>query len=248
MKFLSAVIAAILLGANGASATGLACGALLAGPPSAAIQPRERVADNAYRHRGEMLQRLARDQVSDLVFIGDSITMRWHRPTWASLFEAYRPLNLGMSGDQTENVLWRLQNGHLPRLQPRLYVLLIGTNNPHPAREVAAGVAMIVQFLRQTSPNSHVLVLGVLPRGADPRNSGRAKNAAVNALIRTCADNVYVHFLDVSADFVEPDGTISAETMPDGLHLSPASYERLGQAIYPTIRHLMALPRASLRQ
>jgi beta-glucosidase len=164
----------------------------------------------------------------DLLFQGDSISQQWEssgREVWG---ERYRSAaNFGIGGDCTENVLWRLQHGELDGISPKLIVLLIGTNNVKrdTPQQVAEGIAAVVKALRQSAPQSHVLLMGVFPRSQDPHAKVRADIQETNRLIAPLADGTTVTFLDLGKEFLEPDGKISAEIMPDMLHLSPRGYK-----------------------
>jgi beta-glucosidase len=122
----------------------------------------------------------------DVGVIGDSITARWNGETWAKHWGAYRAVNMGIGGDQTQNVLWRLQNGQLDGYKARLYVLMIGTNNmwdkqADPAA-VAEGIKAILDLIKTKQPEAKILLLGIFPTGEKP-NPGREKRAAVNEII-----------------------------------------------------------------
>lgn len=181
-----------------------------------------------------------------LVFVGDSITQGWEgagRAVWEREYAPLGALNLGVSGDQTASVLWRLQQGHFDPLRPELVVLLIGTNNTGhsmmPPQQIADGVAAILRELQRRLPEARVLLLGILPRGRSPEDPLRRSNAAANELLRGLADGRRVQFSDIGAAFLEPDGTLSHEVMPDYLHLSPRGYELWAAALRPHLRRLL---------
>jgi hypothetical protein len=109
-------------------------------------------------------------RVGDVIFLGDSITHGWEgQKAWQDHFGAFKPVNLGIGGDQTGHVLWRITDGHeLDHLNPKAAVIMIGTNNigGHSAPQIAGGIKAIVEELRHQKPGIKVLVLGVFPRGA----------------------------------------------------------------------------------
>jgi lysophospholipase L1-like esterase len=125
--------------------------------------------DNA-RHK-EFLKRIEQSKgVGDVIFLGDSITEGWegNKARWQEHFGAFKPVNLGISGDQTGHVLWRITDGHeLDHLNPKAAVIMIGTNNTggHSAPQIAGGIKAIVEELKRQKPEIKVLVLGVFPRG-----------------------------------------------------------------------------------
>jgi lysophospholipase L1-like esterase len=185
----------------------------------------------------------------DLLFLGDSITDAW-RSTGKKIFEErFAPLkaaNFGISGDRTQHVLWRLQNGEFEGLAPRAVMLMIGTNNIGQAQgaeapeSAAAGVEAILKEIRSRSPNTKVLLLAVFPRGEKPEDPKRKACEAINAMIKKHDDGgKSVRYLDIGARFLQPDGTISKEIMPDYLHLTPKGYEIWADAVKDPIAELL---------
>jgi beta-glucosidase len=180
----------------------------------------------------------------DLVFVGDSITEGFEdegKKVWSEHYATRRAANLGISGDRTEHVLWRLENGNLDGLQPKLAVVMIGTNNfghrTHEAPQVLEGVQAVVKSLRAKRPDMKILLLGIFPRG-DRFNAMRGDILQVNQALSRMSDGD-VSFLDIGASFVEDDGSISKEVMPDALHLSPEGYRRWAEAMNPMIEQML---------
>lgn len=177
----------------------------------------------------------------DLLFVGDSITEGWadHPELWEATFGRFRPANLGIGGDTTENLLWRL--GDLPagELDPRAVVLLIGTNDfgleGDRPEEVFRGVATVVDKLRDRFPRARILLLAIFPVDQDPESEHRRAVEAANARIASLDDGEAVVYLDIGSRFLEPDGTLSPEVMPDFLHLSAEGYRRWADAIQPAL-------------
>lgn len=184
----------------------------------------------------------------DLAFVGDSITRRWrgegNKEVWNKYWGSYRAVNMGIGGDRTQNVLWRLKNGQLDGYQARLFVVMIGTNNcwgPKTVPEdVAAGIKSIIDLIQAKQPKSKILLLSILPVGQKP-NPGRKTRDDVNKLISKFHGGA-VEYLDISTRFLEPDGTISKDVMPDFLHLSPKGYEIWSEAIKDKVKALLAEP------
>ena len=159
----------------------------------------------------------------DLVLIGDSITAGWQSGApsqiWAKHFPAYRTLNLGIAADKTENVLWRLAfPGTLDGYQPKLFILMIGTNNTghrfgtETADDTAQGVRAILDTLATKAPGSKVLLLAIFPRGEAIK---RQRNNEVNRQIEKFADNKKVFWLDLGQHFLESDGALSKPLFKD---------------------------------
>lgn len=183
----------------------------------------------------------AMDGKVDVGVIGDSITARWNGETWKKHWGAYRAVNMGIGGDQTQNVLWRLQNGQLDGYKARLYIVMIGTNNlwdknADPA-EVAEGIKAILELIKSKQPQAKILLLGIFPTGEKP-NPGREKRAAVNALISKFEGGA-VSYMDIGSKLLEPDGTISKEVMHDFLHLGSKGYDIWAEAISGKVKELL---------
>jgi lysophospholipase L1-like esterase len=180
----------------------------------------------------------------DLLFIGDSITQGWEgagKKVWEEFYAKRNAVNLGIGGDRTQHVLWRLDHGNIDGIKPKLAVLMIGTNNSgtNTSEQIAQGVKLIVEKLRTKLPETKVLVLGIFPRGPNKEDTKRKVNEGANDIIKTLADNNMVFYLDIGPKFLEPDGTLSKETMPDLLHLNDKSYRSWAEAIEPTVKQLM---------
>jgi lysophospholipase L1-like esterase len=178
----------------------------------------------------------------DVGVVGDSITARWRGgESWTKHWGSYRAVNMGIGGDRTQNVLWRLQNGELDGYKAKLFVVMIGTNNlfekkTEPA-DTAAGVKAIIDLIQIKQPQAKILLLGIFPRGKKP-NPGRDKIAATNKLISKYQGGA-VQYMDIGAKFIEPDGTISKEVMHDSLHLAPKGYDIWAEAIEGKVKELV---------
>ena len=181
----------------------------------------------------------------DVAFVGDSITARWgNGESWKKHWGAYRAVNMGIGGDRTENVLWRLQNGELDGYKAKLFVLLIGTNNTDKKTEpadIAAGIKAIIELIQSKQPQAKILLMGIFPRGPKPSpNPGREKITATNKLISQFQDGDKVHYMDIGDKFLQPDGTISKEVMGDFLHLAPKGFDIWADAISDKVKELLA--------
>lgn len=192
----------------------------------------------------EKFVKIAKEGTAELVFLGDSITAGWGRqqPIWEKAFGAYKPANFGIGGDRTQHVLWRIQNGELDVIKPKAIVLMIGTNNSatDSAEGIAKGIKAIVETIRSKQPQAKLLLLAVFPRGEKPSpNPQRDKLKEVNATIAKLDDGKHIHFLDIGEKFLQTDGSLSKEIMPDFLHLSPAGYQIWADAISEKLATLM---------
>ena len=180
----------------------------------------------------------------DLLFMGDSITEGWgNNAVWQKNYAPLNAANFGIGGDMTENVLWRILNGEIEGIAPKVTVLLIGTNNfgleGHAPDAVAKGVATVVQTLRKKLPATKVLLLAVFPRDEKPNTDGRTNIKKLNDLIAKLEDKKNVRYLDLGAKLSNPDGSLSKEVMPDFLHLSEKGYQIWADAMDPLLKEML---------
>ncbi len=196
-----------------------------------------------WKQRADLLnQNVKETPDTQLIFIGDSITQGWEgagKEVWAERYASHKAVNLGIGGDRTQHVLYRLHHGNLKGIAPKVAVVMIGTNNSNgydnTAGQIAAGVAAIVKTLRTKVPQTKVLLLGIFPRGENI-NEQRGKLLQINQILAKYDDGEYVKFLDIGHHFITEQGLIPAEIMPDYLHLSPKGYEIWADAIAPYLQ------------
>ncbi|MEQ1862384.1 MAG: platelet-activating factor acetylhydrolase IB subunit [Chthoniobacteraceae bacterium] len=224
-------------------------------PKNYAVQP---VLHPGTEKRHESFNEISRKGEAELVFLGDSITHGWEskgKAVWEKVWAPLKAANFGIGGDRTEHVLWRLENGNFDGLKPKEIVLMIGTNNTghvgRPFKEIdnaiyqctaaqtAEGVKAIIAKLKTKCPGAKILLLAIFPRGATSADRMRLQNEETNKLIKTFADNQTVFFMDIGAKFLEPDGTLSKEIMPDVLHPNEKGYEIWAQAIEGKVKELL---------
>jgi lysophospholipase L1-like esterase len=127
-------------------------------------------------------------------------------------------------------------------IKPKAIVLMIGTNNSatDSAEGISKGITAIVETIRSKQPQAKLLLLAVFPRGEKRSpNPQRDKLKEVNATIAKLDDGKHIHFLDIGEKFLQPDGSLSKEIMPDFLHLSPAGYQIWADAISEKLAALM---------
>lgn len=178
----------------------------------------------------------------ELIFIGDSITARWPQEVLEARFGKHRPINLGIGGDWIQNVLWRVQNGAFDKAEPKVVVLLIGTNNRTAGftpDEIAADIGALLKAIQSKTAKSKILLLGILPRGGSIKDEINESIRQTNTKLATLADQKQVIYLDVGDKLVEPDGTISREVMPDKLHVAGPGYTRWIEAMGSTLDKLL---------
>ncbi|MBN3300489.1 PA1B2 acetylhydrolase, partial [Amia calva] len=186
----------------------------------------------------------SKDKEPEVLFVGDSLIQLMHQfEVWRELFSPLHALNFGIGGDATQHVLWRLSNGELDHINPRVVVLWVGTNNHGDTPDqIAGGICAIVHLITNKLPRAHVLILGLLPRGKLP-NPLRVRNAQVNALVQAALPSLpRASYLDVDPGLVHSDGTISPQDLYDYLHLTPLTYRSVCQPLHRAITALLEQP------
>jgi beta-glucosidase len=177
----------------------------------------------------------------DVLLVGDSITIQWGA-SWAKQFPDRKAVNIGIGGDKTQNVLWRLDHGGVDGLQPKTIVLMIGNNNMFftPETGVAAaakGVEACARNLREKFPDADLIVAKILPCHA-PKSRFYEDILLTNAEIDklNLGADPKIRVLDLTADFLNPDGTIKqALYTPDNIHLSPEGYAVYAARLKPLL-------------
>lgn len=199
--------------------------------------PRDR---QGWMARHEAMNARVKQGNVDLVFIGDSITQGWEgsgKNVWEKYYGKRNAVNLGIGGDRTQHVLWRLDHGNIDGISPKLAVVMIGTNNAgdNTPEEIADGVEAIVKKLRTKLPETKILLLAIFPRGPNPDDPHRQVNEKANALIAKLDDGQHVEYLDIGKRFLTDDGTLTREIMPDLLHPREKGYTIWAEAIEPIV-------------
>ena len=219
---------------------------LAADAPHDAVKPVPRN-DAWWQNRHKSFnERIAKGNV-DVLMIGDSITHGWEgkgKEVWAEYYAKRNAVNLGIGGDRTQHVLWRLENGNIEGISPKLAVLMIGTNNSNDNTpvEIAEGIAMIVKKLRTELPEMKVLVLAIFPRGAnadDPRRKVNEQANEIVAMMLRVAGDPKIEYLDIADAFLTDDGVLPKEIMPDLLHPHEKGYGIWAEAVEPTIQRML---------
>ncbi|MEO7034539.1 MAG: GDSL-type esterase/lipase family protein [Polyangiaceae bacterium] len=177
-----------------------------------------------------------------VIFLGDSITEGWGAsPAYRESFAKYTPLNLGIAGDFTQNVLWRIDHGTLLGTNPEVLVLMVGVNNlagGFSPQQTVAGIRAIVVAIQAALPKTQLLLLAILPARQKPTDPLRSRIIEANRLLASL-QAPRVSFHDVGSIMLEPDGTLSNSTMRDFIHPTPAGYQLLSAAVMPLIEALL---------
>jgi lysophospholipase L1-like esterase len=168
-----------------------------------------------------------------LVFLGDSLTRRWEDniDLWHKYFSEYAAVNLGVGGDCLENIKWRVLNGELDDMAPKVMVILAGTNNldQDSVETIVRGIQEIAEITHQKLGNAKVVVLGLLPRNNNETGINyRQKIEQINGRLSSLFAGTDIQFRDIGADLMDGQGVVSDEIMPDGLHLNRKGYDVIG--------------------
>lgn len=203
--------------------------------------------DQGWRERQQRLNERAAEagEKAQVIFIGDSITQGWEgagKEVWSKYYAHRNAVNLGIGGDRTQHVLWRLDNGNLAGLKPKAAVVMIGTNNSNgednSVEQIADGVTAIVRKLQDKLPDMKILLVAIFPRGENPQ-AQRGKLLQVNQILQKLGDNDRVFYVDFGHKFLTADGRIPADLMPDYLHLSPKAYGIWAESIEGLLSHIL---------
>jgi len=220
----------------------------IAGKTHAAVTPAPQTVEWAqawWMPRHEKVLSEVADGEAGLIYVGDSITHGFEtggRAMWEKYYAPRHAVNMGFSGDQTQHVLWRLEHGEIDGINPRLAIVMIGTNNSNgndfTAEQIADGIKTVCADIRATLPETKILLLAIFPRGRGP-SAQREKNAEASRLASAIADGKHVFYLDINEQFLDADGTLPRDVMPDLLHPNEKGYVIWAEAIEPTVKKLM---------
>jgi lysophospholipase L1-like esterase len=224
-------------------------------PDVPADQPRMRADRNSHLAHQQLVAK-AKSGGIDVYFLGDSITRRWGAldypeflAHWTTSFHGWNAGNFGWGGDRTENVLWRLENGELDGVLPKVIVILAGTNNvgrepgdESKVRDVTRGLSAIVAACRRKAPAATIVLTAIFPRNDSPAVVPTIDR--INANLAKMADGRTVRFLDVNPGLADPGGVLFEGMTVDGLHPSLKGYEVWAAGLKPILAELLG-PRAA---
>ena len=231
----------------------LAASALLAlSQANSAMVPATRPGGWMTRHEA-MNARVAKGNV-DLILVGDSITHAWGgepntgenfagrgKDSYDYYFGDRNTVNLGISGDRTQHVLYRLENGNLKGIDPKVAVVMIGTNNMavNDRQQIAEGVQAVCQSIHRQCPKTKVLLLAIFPRNSKGSEL-RTRVVSTNALLKTwAAEQSYVKYADIGSIFLQANQELKMNLLPDQLHPFAEGYSVWGEALEPILAPML---------
>ena len=196
------------------------------------------------RHEEKLAEEGRED--AEILLVGDSITHGWEsggREVWSRYFDGYSTYNIGYSGDRTENVLWRFQNGEIDGINPKVALVMIGTNNTGHRQDAAActakGIERIIDTMLENLPETEIVLLAIFPRGEGPDDELRMLNEEINQQIEVLGERERVTFLNLNHIFLNDKGELPEEVMPDMLHPNEEGYELWAAEIFPHLIDLL---------
>jgi len=229
-----------------------------------ARQPVARSDENSRIAHTQLLDKARRGGI-DIYFEGDSITRRWGTSdaayrdfldNWTRNFFGWNAANFGWGADTVQNILWRLTEGELDDVHPKVIVVLAGTNNvggmPRQGvdaavvENVVTGMTAMLDVMRRKAPNATVILTGITPRTDSNKGASVMPTIdAINARIASLADGTRVRYLNINRALAREDGTPQEGMTVDGLHLSVAGYQVWADALKPIFTEILGPPAAT---
>ncbi len=205
---------------------------------------------NSKKAHEQLLEKAKKGHI-DLYFAGDSITRRWGATdypefldNWKKTFHGWNAANFGWGGDTVQNVLWRLQNGELDKVNPKVIVVMAGTNNlggdEAMVGEITRGLKAVLDVCRDKAPDAVVILMGITPRNDRP--ALMATVSKVNEEVAKLADGKKVRYLNINDKLADKEGKLLEGMSPDRLHLSVKGYQVWADALKPILTELLGPP------
>ena len=236
----------------------IACLLVAQMPPAKPDQPTPRPDQNSMTAHQQLLEKARQGRI-DVYFEGDSITRRWGTSdeqykhfyaNWRENFFGWNAADFGWGADLTQHILWRLQNGELDNVNPKVIVLLAGTNNvgnksplegDQRAVEIPRGIKAILDVCRQKAPKATIILMGIFPR--NDNMSVMPIINQVNETIAKFADGKKIRYLNINDKLADKDGKLfEGITVKDGLHLDLKGYQVWADSLKPIFRKILGPP------
>lgn len=187
-----------------------------------------------------------------VLFLGDSITENWKSKApelWKHYEEKYQAADFGIGGDRTQHVIWRIENGELDGIHPKVVVFMLGTNNTsdNSADQIVAADKKIIRLVQAKIPDTKVIVMAILPRGPRKNSDGTPDDGvhrmevinAANAQLAKLDNGKTIRYLDIGPKYLGADGKIPNDLMPDQLHPNAAGYQIWVDAMQPLLDEML---------
>jgi lysophospholipase L1-like esterase len=228
-------------------------------PPRAADQPVMRNDRNSHLAHVQLLEKAKAGGIS-VYFLGDSITRRWGATDypdflahWEKSFHGWNAGDFGWGGDTTQNILWRLQNGELDGVNPKVIVLLAGTNNvgkepgdDAKVADVTRGIKAVVDLCHLKAPAATIVLTAIFPRNDNPTKLAVVPTIdRINANLAKLADGKTVRFLNINDRLADAQGNLFDGMTVDQLHPSLKGYQIWAEALLPVLTDLLGPPAAT---
>ena len=238
-------------------ATAAEAGALATAASDAADQPKARGDTNSQKAHLELVEKAKRGGI-DVYFIGDSITRRWGTSdpqyaellkNWTENFYGWNAGDFGWGADRIQNILWRLENGELDGVNPKVIVVLAGTNDvgARPAdeakvAEIVRGIKAIVNVCQEKAPGATIILTGIFPRNDNPTVMPSINR--INEGIGALADGKSIRYLNVNDRLSDQDGKLYDGMMnrTDKLHPTVKGYQVWADGLKPILTELLGPP------
>jgi lysophospholipase L1-like esterase len=225
-------------------------------PQIPADQAAPRTDRNSLLAHQQHLEKASKGKI-DVYFEGDSITRRWGATdypellaNWNQNFFGWNAADFGWGADSTQNILWRLQNGELDKIHPKIIVLLAGTNNvgntvaagqeEEKATEITNGIAAILRVMQEKAPRATIILTGIFPRNDSMAAIPVIKK--INENLSCLADGKKIRFLNINGKLADSDGILFDGMMHDKLHPTLKGYQVWADALKPIFRELLGPP------
>jgi lysophospholipase L1-like esterase len=228
---------------------------LLVEPP--ADRPAPRLDENSITAHRDLLAKRTKGRI-DVYFEGDSITRRWGAidypdllANWKSNFFGWNAADFGWGADRIENILWRLENGELDGVNPKVIVILAGTNNvgagrggPEEIANITRGLEALVAICRRKAAGATIVLTAIFPRNDNMEAMGDIN--AINENLARMADGARVRFLNVNGRLADADGRLFEGMMnADQLHPTTKGYQVWADALKPILTEILGPPAAA---
>ena len=225
-------------------------------PRTGADRPVARQDANSRMAHTQLLDKAKKGRI-DVYFVGDSITRRWGATdypdflaNWNKNFYGWNAANFGWGADTAQNILWRLQNGELDNVNPKIIVVMAGTNNVGaavPARgdegkvtDITSGLQAILETCQQKAPGAVVILMGITPR--NDNSAVMATISKINLNLAKLANDKKIRYLNINDKLADQEGKLRDGMSPDGLHLSVKGYQVWAEALKPIFTELLGPP------